>query len=291
MKAPAFFLLALTFLFAACNTKKKEQALPPAYDTSVQTDLVDVAYGSDPRHRYNLYLPANRGNHTPVLFIIHGGAWVGGSKEAFVSAIPGLRQLFPTYAFVLVNYRLYSSATPTLNRFPSQELDIQAAVAHVLSRSATYGTSVRFALWGQSAGAHLAALYAYKYANTPYKASACIDQAGPTDMLSLYGQLTDPGLKGLLEALVGDPRTGDSLLYKSSSPVNYVNAGSCPTLILHGDADEVVPYPQAEQLQQVLNHHGVEHTYKLYPGQGHTLQDVGPEVLGEAVAFLNKHLK
>jgi dipeptidyl aminopeptidase/acylaminoacyl peptidase len=160
-----------------------------------------------------------------------------------------------------------------------------------LGRSAVYGISTRFALWGQSAGAHLAALYAYKYENAPYKALACIEQVGPTELLSLYDQLTNNDLRNLLRTLVGDPKTQDSLLYKSSSPVEYVKPSSCPTLILHGDADAVVPYRQAEILHRRLDSNGVENIYKLYPGQGHGLEGVTLDALTTLIGFLNKHMK
>ena len=37
----------------------------------------DVAYGSDPAQRFDVYLPPNPRN-APVIFMVHGGAWKAG---------------------------------------------------------------------------------------------------------------------------------------------------------------------------------------------------------------------
>ncbi len=42
-----------------------------------------------------------------------------------------------------------------------------------------------------------------------------------------------------------------------------------PTLILHGDADTVVPVAQARTLERFLREHSVEHMIKIYPGVQH----------------------
>lgn len=289
MKTFYIFALCAITVFFSC---KKDQAdpVPPKYDAAIQTDLLDVTYGDHTRNKYNIYLPANRSANTPVLFVIHGGAWVAGSKEDIISFVPALRSLLPQYAFVFINYRLFNEAENT-TRFPAQENDVKACIEHVLSRSGDYAISRKFALWGMSAGAHLAALYAYKYQGNPYNASAVIEQVGPTDMLSLYDQLPSPDLKGLLIKLIGNPATQDSALYISSSPLRYVRASSSPTLILHGDADAVVPYQQAVLLKDKLQQLNVPYRYKLYPGEGHGLEGVTLDAVNEIVTFLNTHVK
>lgn len=278
-------LVAICLLLSCTKSNEERQT-----DPSRQEDLVNVAYGSDGRQRFNIYLPAGRSDTaTPVLFFIHGGAWTGGSKDDLVSAIPGFRQLFPDCAIVLVNYRLFNLQTGG-NKFPVQEQDVKACIDAVMTNNSDYHISRKFVLWGQSAGAHLAALYAYKHAGT-FRPRALIDQVGPTDMLSMYAQLADPNLKILMKALIGDPQTGDSVLYKSSSPAQYVSPDCPPTLILHGTADEIVPYEQAELLRDKLQQNGVPVICKLYPGEGHALAGVAAEVNSEIVAFLQTWLK
>src|SRR5690606_27504205 len=35
----------------------------------------DIAYGPDPRQRYDVYLPAHARPDAPILFMVHGGGW------------------------------------------------------------------------------------------------------------------------------------------------------------------------------------------------------------------------
>jgi len=60
-----------------------------------------------------------------------------------------------------------------------------------------------------------------------------------------------------------------------------------PVLLLHGDADEVVPYPSMEEAAGHLARAGVEtHTYTMQ-GTGH---GIAPDGLGQAVGFLRMQL-
>ena len=53
------------------------------------------------------------------------------------------------------------------------------------------------------------------------------------------------------------------------SPITYVTAESVPVLTIHGDADPVVPYQQAEILTKVLNEKGVNNKLITIPGKKH----------------------
>jgi acetyl esterase/lipase len=284
-------MLAGFIVLAACSKPKKKDIEPDETDASKQIELTDESYGQDERQKFNIYLPAGRNQeNTPVLFFIHGGGWIGGSKNDFVSAVPTMRQLFPNHAFVLVNYRLYNPFAGT-NKFPAQELDVKACIEYVLSRQQKYKISTKFALWGNSAGAHLAALYAYKHGPQSYLPKAVIEQVGPTDLLSMYDQLSSNDLKLLMVGIAGNPTTSDSLRYIESSPLRYAHAGVPPTLILHGTADDVVPHQQAVLLADKLETLGATYVYKSYTGEGHGLSGVSTQVSVEIYNFLQTHLK
>jgi carboxymethylenebutenolidase len=64
-----------------------------------------------------------------------------------------------------------------------------------------------------------------------------------------------------------------------------------PTLILHGDADTVVPVAEAFRLQKALEERKVPYELKIYPGEGH---DFTPETRikadGQMHAFFRKYL-
>src|SRR5258708_4895916 len=66
--------------------------------------LTDVSYGSDPKHRLDVYLPRDRVTGAPVLIFLHGGSWTHGYKEWMGFMGPALVDL--PAIFIAANYRL-----------------------------------------------------------------------------------------------------------------------------------------------------------------------------------------
>lgn len=65
-----------------------------------------------------------------------------------------------------------------------------------------------------------------------------------------------------------------------------------PTLILHGDADSVVPVTEAYELEKILRRTRSEYQIKIFPGEGHRLSGLYQLEAGLLVAgFLGKHLQ
>ena len=119
---------------------------------------------------------------------------------------------------------------------------------------------------------------------------AVVDWAGPTDLWSLYGQITDPraGPSRLLGGVVHDHK--DKAL--KASPITYASNHAAPFFIVHGDKDNLVPIAQSRRLAESLRQAGVEVTLRTLAGVGHG----GPEFFsGETreltEAFLDKHLR
>lgn len=64
------------------------------------------------------------------------------------------------------------------------------------------------------------------------------------------------------------------------------------TLILHGDADPIVPVSEAYELEKILKRTGTEYQMRIFPGQGHRLSGLYQLEAGLLVAgFLTKHLR
>ena len=74
------------------------------------------------------------------------------------------------------------------------------------------------------------------------------------------------------------------------SPINHVSADDPPTLIIHGDADKLVPIQQAEILVKKLQEAGVEAKLVAKPGAGHGWANIGKDVAVIADWF-DAHLK
>jgi acetyl esterase/lipase len=265
MKNLLLAAFSLLFIFSSCS---KSDGDNNNGSTAAKT-MLNVSYGTDALQKMDIYLPAGRTTtSTKVMIVVHGGAWISGDKAdaQMVAFIDTLKKRMPDYAIFNINYRL--AAFPAVNTFPAQENDMKAAVEFVYANRAAYLISDKFVLAGASAGAHLAALHAYKY-HTPVNIKAVVDFCGPTDMIDMYNNPGAGSSAGIALLLNGTPATNLNL-YQQSSPIFFANATSCPTIIFQGDADLIVnATTQSLALKNKLATAGVVNQYVLYPGRGH----------------------
>lgn len=64
-----------------------------------------------------------------------------------------------------------------------------------------------------------------------------------------------------------------------------------PTLILHGDADRVVPVANATAIERLIKSQGGTVESRIYPGEGHGLSLASlPDAIGRTQDFLRQHL-
>ncbi len=258
------FLLSATFLISSCSKEDSTGNNP----TVAAKTLLNVSYGSDPAQNMDIYLPEGRTTATTkVIVMIHGGAWSSGDKAELTPFVDTLKRRQPDYALFNINYRL--SAAPN-NLFPTQENDVKAAIEQIYSKASEYGISDKYVLIGASAGGHLALLQGYKYL-TPVKPKAIISFCGPTDLNDMYLNPAggSPVIPLLLASVVGKTPAQDPALYTNSSPVNFIGAGSPPTMLLYGGVDPLVRPAQAVFVKDKLTAAGVTHQYVLYNGEAH----------------------
>ena len=115
----------------------------------------DVAYGTDPLQRLDVYRPAATAANAPVIFMVHGGGWSRGNK-ALLRVVKNkvTHWVGKGYLFVSTNYRMVPAADPI-----AQADDVAKALAFVQSQLKAWGGDPsRIVLMGHSSGAHLAAL-------------------------------------------------------------------------------------------------------------------------------------
>jgi acetyl esterase/lipase len=256
------YIAGLALLTASCQ-KDPINGGPAPLAAKSETN---VSYGADALQKMDVYLPGGRtANSTKVIILIHGGGWNQGDKADFASYVDTLKKRLPDYAIFNINYRL---ATGTTNFFPTQENDVKAAIDFIYSKRAEYAISDKFVYLGASAGAHLALLQAYKNTTT-IRPKAVIDFFGPTDMVDMYNNPTNPLIPGALVQVVGGTPTTQAGLYASSSPINFVSAQSPPTIILHGGLDILVSPTQSTTLKTRLTTLGVVNQYVFYPTENH----------------------
>jgi acetyl esterase/lipase len=265
----------------------KKESLNNNNEATASTSL-NLAYGTDPLQKMDVYLPAGRTvAATKVMIMIHGGAWAAGDKADFASFIDSLKKRLPDYALFNINYRLSAAGN---NVFPTQELDVKKAVEFIYSKRAGYLVSDNFSLIGASAGGHLSLLQAYKYAS-PVKIKVVLDFFGPTDINDLYD---NPGFvpQATVAAIIGATPTSDPVLYQQSSPINFVtNSTACPTIIFQGSADPLVnAVRQSGALRDKLLLNNVPVQYVEYAGKGHGDDWDGPvyfDAFNKIQAFVN----
>ncbi|MCH7404227.1 alpha/beta hydrolase [Belliella aquatica] len=285
MFSRGLIFLLFTFLMLGCA---EQEEVPLNLDPSVAAEIMDDAYGNHPRQKIDVYLPANRSTDKTKLFIwVHGGAWTDGDKSEFGQFKPWLEAELGDYAFVSVNYRLYNITTGS-NKFPNQEEDIENMMEYVKSRLADWDVGSDVVLAGGSAGGHLALLHSYKN-NTDGLVKAVVAFFPPTDFLTFYGFnfLTT----ALLEALIGGTPTSNPSGYANSSPTNFINSSSVPTVFFHGTSDNVVPIQQSQLLENKLEAARVPFLREYIQNGAHGFSPtVNQDLISKAAVFLKTKL-
>jgi len=202
----------------------------------------------------DLYLPAGQGRH-PLLVNVHGGYWRRGARETFQYWGPYLAER--GYAGFTVSYRL---TKPGKKTYPGVVHDIRAAVQFMRARAKEFRLdSDRIALWGNSAGAHLAALvalagdsplFAGGYPQDPHaavstKVKVLVGVYGIYDLLPQWrhSQLGNPG-DNLVECFLGVSPIEDRRIYFDASPISYATIGNNQTAVFlsWGTEDDVVDF-------------------------------------------------
>ena len=252
-------------------------------------DILNVAYGSDPLQKMDIYLPAARTKtSTKVLILLHGGAWMSGDKADMASAVAAFKTLLPDYAIFNLNYRL---ATTSGNLWPTQLNDLNTAFDFIASHADHYTYNKNLiAMGGASAGAHLSLLKAYGNNNGSIKAA--VDLFGPTDMKDLYN-FSNSSTQLLMGFFMSGTPTSNAAAYTAASPLFLVSNTAVPTIILHGTADNVVPIHQSDSLSNRLMNGGVASAYHKYPGEIHGVWSAAnsADAFAKVAAFLTLHVK
>lgn len=267
----------------------------------VMRDL-DYAGNDNPRQKLDLYLPEKRAtdsSNLPVIVFIHGGGWQNGDKTSGGQKIAAL-VASGKYAGASIGYRLTNEA-----QWPSQIHDCKAGLRWIRAHAAEYGLDPnRIAVWGTSAGGHLVAMLGVSHgveglegAIGPHldqssEVQAVVDFFGPTEMLTMgdhpskidHNAINSPESKLIGGAVQENPEKA-----KSASPIEHVSADDEPFLIVHGTADDLVPYPQSVDFEKKLEAAGVSVTLLTVEGGGHG-KGFGPSVDAAVEAFLAKQL-
>lgn len=274
----------------AQGTEAERAAVAISVGYRVVPNLVyHVAAGHE--SRLDLYVPRAAGP-APTLIQIHGGGWVGGSKEA--TSLRLLPYLEMGWAVANIGYRLAD-----VSLAPAAVEDALCALRWVIRNADEYGLDTdRIVVTGYSAGGHLAlttgmvppsaGLDRQCPGTEPLRVAAIVNWYGITDVADL---LEGPNMRAYAVEWLGSMPNRVEVA-RRVSPLSYVRADLPPVLTIHGDADPTVPYTHAVRLHEELTRAGVPNRLHTVSGGGHGNFSLDEHQRAFAVvrSFLREHL-
>ncbi|MEM1381456.1 MAG: alpha/beta hydrolase [Pseudomonadota bacterium] len=272
----ALILIALFALSACSGPQLLNVATPSLAGTWERTE--DIAYGTLPRQKLDLYTPTTPGPH-PLLIFVHGGSWEKGRKEDY----PWLGRRFASegYLTAVINYRLAPEHT-----YRDFMADVAKAVAFLHAEAPAFdGDPDQLFLIGHSAGAYNAVQVALapEFLEAEGRSTSIIDGvvglAGPYSFLPLDSRVTKAAF-------------GAAPDLEATQPINRVTANAPPMLFVHGTDDDVVSPKNATEMARLLTEVGVRGESILYTDTDHIeiIVAIGltsrGSVLADSLAFL-----
>ena len=262
----------------------------------------DVVYGRKfgTALTLDVFQPA-RTNGYGLLFMVSGGFF--SSHDAIN---PGILQ-----PFLDRGYTVFAVVHGSQPKFAIPEIvqDIHRAVRFVRFRSAQYGIHPdRLGITGASAGGHLSLTLGTQGAPGKSDAKDPIDRESsavqavacffpPTDFLNYGAAGVDAVGVGILAAFkpafgaLAETPEGRRSLGREISPINFVSSHLPPILIIHGDADTLVPIQQAESFVKKAQEAGAKNVKLIVrAGKQHGWPEIGADLTLFADWF-DEHLR
>lgn len=244
--APAVvFAIALVTSSACVAQAPPYEVVPLEWTGGVNASQRNVAYGSHPAQRADLYMSSGKRG---TIIHLHGGGWVAGDKaEHFPSVLR--RQVTRGYDVVSINYRLAPS-----DPFPAAVHDTARAITWVRERGARHGLDTsRVIISGHSAGANIAALAAFG-ANGDFPGGeippvdGVVLFAGVYDFVNTRG--TPYGPTNEWAKRLDGPRgwLRNRPNHAPASPTTWLDRNDPTALVVHGAKDGIVSIEQSRAL-------------------------------------------
>ena len=271
MKRSVAGLLALSSALAIAALVSARQS------ATVERDIVYFKSGGA-AFTMDAYRPA-KPNGMAVLFVVSGG-WFSDHKDIN----PGLGKAFNDRGITL--FQVVPGSQPRY-KIPEMEVMVSQSVRYVRANAARFAISPRrIGVLGASAGGHLA-LMSGVLANlgkadavdpverVSSRPDAIAAFCPPTDLASFgapgRAPWSEEKYKVFLPAFPVPP--SDAAAFAKSvreiSPIGYVSPAFPPTLLIHGDKDDLVPLQQSRSMDAALAKAGVIHKLVVVPGEGH----------------------
>ncbi len=201
----------------------------------------------------DVYRPDGPGPHPSVL-LVHGGGFFVGSRDMKPMRLVAKRLAEAGHVVCSIDYRLVFRG----GGLSAQLADVDAAARFWRERCADHGADPdRIAMVGLSAGAALMLLQAGR------------SRATYTRLVSVFGPVELDRMGGgtglWLRLVTGSPDPAD---WRARSPARVADHPS-PLLLVHGTADQLVPYDQAERLLHRREARGLPTELATFEGMPH----------------------
>jgi acetyl esterase/lipase len=229
-------LLRVSIIAAACLTA------PLGFAQAKISITPDVVYGHKDGMAltFDVFQPKENAKGLGLLFMVSGG-WVSQWSEP-ATLQPMLQPLLDA------GYTVFAVRHGSSPRYviPEIAVDVRSALKFIHSHASEYQIDpAKLGVFGFSAGGHLSLVLGtmtndQKGADAPHVA-AVVAVFPPTDL----GPYVDPAspLRERFPALKFDPAKANDY-----SPLMHVTADDAPTLLVHGDKDELVPIWHSQKI-------------------------------------------
>jgi acetyl esterase/lipase len=234
-------------------------------------------------HLLDLYLPDGATTPRPLVIWHSGSAWTSDDGKSGAASIANV--LNPRgYAVAGVSIRSSSQA-----KFPAQAHDIKSAIRFLRSRAGEFRLDPnRFAVMGNSSGGWVADMAALTggvaalegtigVVGVSSAVQAGVAFFGPTDFLQMnaQGSSIDHNAANSPESqLMGCAIQTCAAQVRQANPITYVDGNDPPMMLLHGQADPLVPHGQSVLLQNALRAACTDAQFISVPGAGHSTSGV-----------------
>ncbi len=304
-------LPAVVLFMTACSTQPHDDVELEEDSTSELQFITDVVYGHDHgmAMTFDVYLPSQPNGAGVIL--TNSGGWqspfdtfkvLDGGTYRFATN----EEMFESNSWHVLSPKLLISEGFTVfevrhgsgTKFDMPEFvpHIRRAVRFIKYHAKDYGVdSSRIGLWGGSASGHLSLLVGTspeiglegateEWEKQPAKVSAIVAFASPTDLARFVADNPAERENRRVLRLTQEQ-------YREYSPVSYVTTDDPPTLIMHGNTDDVVPIIQSQVMFEALQTAGVESEYIEFEDTSHapTLEQAERGV-AEALKWFEKYL-